>query len=107
MVKLPTHYQGYKHDDGLSRPIRKVNYAESFSYNSQSYKLLSYLTLMHRIFSLEYFMGRNNSPGLDVLELEDSILTGRLYWEKDKDQGLPPAGSEQSISDIVINRIVN
>lgn len=63
---------------------------------------------MYRIFNLEYFMGRNNSPGLDVLEMEDSILTGRLYWEKDKDLGLSTSNnSDQAITDIVINRIIN
>lgn len=30
-------------------------------------------------------MGRNNSPGLDILEMEDKILTGRPYWEKTKE----------------------
>lgn len=43
---------------------------------------------MLRVFNLEYMMGRNNSPGLDVLEMEDHILTGRLYWEKERESSL-------------------
>jgi hypothetical protein len=43
------------------------------------------MTLIYRIFHLEYIMGRNNSPGLDILELEDHILNGRNYWADKKD----------------------
>ena len=65
--------------------------------------LLNYLVLLQRIFALEYLMGRNNSPGLDVLEMEDHVLTGRQYWDKKEsaDEQL-----ELSLSDRVINRIV-
>ena len=38
-------------------------------------------------------MGRNNSPGVDVLEMEDHILTGRSYWDKLKE---PVANQDQS-----------
>ena len=69
---------------------------------------MNYLVLVLRIFNLEYLMGRNNSPGLDVLEMEDHILTGRLYWEKYKENAYQNVDySNQAISDIVINRIVN
>ena len=53
-------------------------------------------------------MGRNNSPGLDVLELENSVLTGRPYWDKSKEFEMnPDYKKDESISDRVINKIVS
>lgn len=43
-------------------------------------RLLEYLTLVLRIFTLEYYMGRNNTPGQMMLEMENKILTGREFW---------------------------
>jgi hypothetical protein len=62
-----------------------VYIGEAYSYNSLAFKVLSYMTLIYRVFQLEYLMGRNNSPGVDILELEDNVFSGRNYWNKTKD----------------------
>ena len=56
----------YKIEDASKQRygFRKVRFAEARNYgNKQVFKLLQYLTLILRIFTLEYLMGRNNSPG--------------------------------------------
>ena len=111
MVKIPNISIQYKQDEGILKPLRKVAFTETYSYSSQCLKLLHYLTLLSRILNLEYLMGRNNSPGLDVLEMEDQVLSGRLYWEKDKELGFSSKASagaaDLGTSDRVINKIVN
>lgn len=41
---------------------------------------MQYLTLILRIFTLEYLMGRNNTPSRQILEMEQKVLTGREFW---------------------------
>lgn len=43
--------------------IRKVNFDKYYNYLSIPYKFLTYLTLIERIFTMEYFKGKYNSPG--------------------------------------------
>lgn len=63
--------------------FRKVRFAEAYNYgNKQIFRLLQYLTLILRIFTLEYLMGRNNSPGRQILEMEEKVMTGREFWTK-------------------------
>ena len=51
--------------------LRKVNFLEAHTYGHKDiFRLLEYMTLILRIFTLEYIMGRNNSPGKQVLEME-------------------------------------
>lgn len=51
-------------------------------------------------------MGRNNSPGIDVLELEDHIFSGRAYWDKSKEITFE-YNSDISVSERVINKIIS
>jgi len=61
--------------------FRKVNFMEAREYcHRPILRLLEYLTLILRIYTLEYLMGRNNTPGLQMLEMEQKILTGREFW---------------------------
>ena len=58
--------QMYKIEEGSRQKygFRKVNYRNSKNYCSRDiFKLLQYTTLILRIFTLEYLMGRNNVPG--------------------------------------------
>jgi len=62
---------------------RKVNFRESYEYGDKDiFKLLSYTSLILRIFTLEYLMGRNNTPGRMILEMEQKVLTGRAFWSE-------------------------
>lgn len=61
--------------------FRKVNFKEARDYwNRPILQLLEYLTLILRIYTLEYLMGRNTTPGHQMLEMETKILTGREFW---------------------------
>ena len=61
--------------------FRKVNFMEAMNYSGRPIlRLLEYVTLILRIFTLEYYMGRNNTPGHMMLEMENKILTGREFW---------------------------
>jgi len=61
--------------------FRKVNFLEAQNFEHHDiFRLLEYLTLVLRIFMLEYLMGRNNSAGAQVLEMEHKVLTGREFW---------------------------
>ena len=76
-----------------------------------TYKLLHYFTLIHRIFYLEYLMGRNNTPAIDILDLEDHVLTGRAYWnDKAKEQAAQLLNDftnpAEGISEKVIRKIM-
>jgi len=43
--------------------FRKVIFAEANDYGGKDiFRLLEYMTLILRIFTLEYLMGRNNAP---------------------------------------------
>ena len=44
--------------------FRKVNFLNSYDYGDKDiFRLLQYVSLTLRIFTLEYLMGRNNTPG--------------------------------------------
>jgi hypothetical protein len=62
------------------RPFRKVTLQEPQNHNSQTFKLLNYISLLYRTVKLEYLMQRNSTQGLQVLEVEDHIMNGRAYW---------------------------
>ena len=54
---------------------------QSYDYgNRDIFRLLTYISLTLRIFTLEYLMGRNSSPGRMVLEMEKKVLTGQEFW---------------------------
>ena len=52
-------------------------------------------------------MGRNNSPGLDILELEDYVLTGRNYWDRSKDLSYDQVSDDMTIAEKVIAKITS
>ena len=61
--------------------FRKVTFLQSYDYgNRDIFRLLTYISLTLRIFTLEYLMGRNSSPGRMVLEMEKKVLTGQEFW---------------------------
>ena len=61
--------------------FRKVTFLQSYDYgNRDIFRLLTYMSLTLRIFTLEYLMGRNSSPGRMILEMEKKILTGQEFW---------------------------
>jgi hypothetical protein len=52
----------------------------------------------------EYIIGRNNQPSIEILELEDKVLTGRNYWDIVKEINYAEVDENQiSIPDRVIN----
>lgn len=73
----------YKMEAKSSRKygFRKVNFKEARDYGHHPImQLLEYVTLILRIYNLEYFMGRNNTPGKQMLEMEQKVITGREFW---------------------------
>jgi len=61
--------------------FRKVNFAEASDYGGKDiFRLLEYMTLILRIFTLEYLMGRNSTPGRQIIEMENKVTTGREFW---------------------------
>ena len=58
-----------------------MTFAQSYDYGHRDiFRLLTYMSLVLRIFTLEYLMGRNSSPGRMVLEMERKVLTGQEFW---------------------------
>lgn len=56
-------------------------FAEANDYGGKDiFRLLEYMTLILRIFTLEYLMGRNNTPCKQIVEMEKKVLTGREFW---------------------------
>lgn len=63
--------------------LRKVYFKEAYAYgHKESFNLLCYISLILKIFNLEYFMGRNSCPGLLVNELESQVNCGLEFWNK-------------------------
>jgi hypothetical protein len=71
----------YKLDSKQNYGFRKVNFKDSYDYGHKDiFRLLQYTSLILRIFTLEYLMGRNNTPGRQILEMEQKVLTGQEFW---------------------------
>lgn len=63
--------------------MRKVAFSEAYAYGRHdSFKLLQYFTLLLRILNLEYLMGRNSTPGVQTMEMEAAVMSGRDFWSK-------------------------
>lgn len=62
---------------------RLVSFKEAANFSSAQTEVLQYSTILLQILSLEYLMGRNHSPGSQVLELEDAVASGRAPWAND------------------------
>ena len=109
MCKHPTEIkERYKVDEGMKHQLRKVDFAEAYPYGGPVYKMLHYYFMLARIFKLEYLIGRNNASAIEVLEMEDNILTGRPYWTKLRQLIQPELNSEDaSAAERVINKIMN
>ena len=61
--------------------FRKVTYSEALDYGGLDiFRLLEYMTLILRIFTLEYLMGRNSTPGRQLFEMEQKVMSGREFW---------------------------
>ena len=63
-----------------SRPIAFKN---AYQYKSAALDLMQYYSLMLQTVSLEYLMGRNHTPGSQILALEGKVLTGQEFWKAD------------------------
>ena len=74
MYKIePTQRYGY----------RKVSFKEADEYaEKKSFRLLQYMTLILRIFNLEYYMSRNSVNGKQVLDMENCTRTGMEFWSR-------------------------
>jgi hypothetical protein len=62
---------------------RLVSFKEALNYSKAQTEVLQFSSILLQIVSLEYLMGRNHSPGAQVLELEDSVSAGRAPWTTD------------------------
>ena len=75
--------QMYRIDAKQKFGYRKVNFKEAYDYDEKkSFKLLQYVTLILRIFNLQYIMGRNTLPAQQILEMENSVRIGKEFWNK-------------------------
>lgn len=50
-------------------------------YDIFTFKLLTYFTMLYRVFKLEYFIWKSSSKTLDILELEKYVYNGADYWK--------------------------
>ena len=58
-----------------------MNFDKAHDYGQRDiFRLLTYTSLILKIFTLEYLMGRNNTPSRQILEMEQKIMTGREFW---------------------------
>lgn len=80
--RMPKYLEqpGYVVPEGQTHGIRKVNFHGATNYETDSYKLLCYLTLCLRVFTLIYIMARNATESSMMLELERKIFSGRPFW---------------------------
>jgi hypothetical protein len=71
--------------------------------------MLQFCSLLLQIVSIEYLMGRNNSPGEQILELEGSALSGRPIWDVKPNISAPDSAEEtlRYAPDRVITKIMH
>jgi len=62
---------------------RHVGFKEVYDYSKTQTNILQFTSILLQILSLEYLMGRNHSPGAQVLALEDSVAAGTAPWTGD------------------------
>jgi hypothetical protein len=69
----------------LEIPIREVNTFNDLdsciNYETFMFKLLTYYSMIYRIFKLEYFTCKTSAKALDVLHLERYVYNGSDYWK--------------------------
>ena len=82
------HYDPDDHEDNMiggEADVYKMNSHHSFKgcikLDTFLYKMLSYYTLMYRIFKLEYFTNKASSNPIDFLDLERYVFSGSNYWK--------------------------
>jgi hypothetical protein len=85
---------------------REVHFTQATKHTSQSFKLLAYLKQVANIFQLEYFMGKTNAPGVEVLENECHTYSGRNYWDKARQVAMTAGEDGETVSERIINKIV-
>ena len=65
--------------------IYKLNSYHEFNgchkFDTFLYKMLTYYSLVYRIFKLEYFTCKSNASLIDVMDLERYVFNGRNYWK--------------------------
>jgi hypothetical protein len=93
-----------------SKSARPLSFNEAFDYSGLSWDLLSFFTNMLQAVSVEYLMGRNDAPGVQVLNLESKVLSGEVFW---KPEGFYHEDDERlqenlnSIPERVVAKIMN
>lgn len=50
-------------------------------YDTFMFKLLTYYSMLYRIFKLEYFVSKSGAKPLDILHLERYVYNGSDYWQ--------------------------
>lgn len=70
--------------DGFA-DIYKMNSFHYFrgciKFDTFMFKMLTYYSLVYRIFKLEYFTCKANSSAIDILDLERYVYNGSDYWK--------------------------
>jgi hypothetical protein len=62
----------------------KKRFKEAYDYSGKTYDVLVYMFLVHNIFDLQYFMWKLNSTGKDIYSLENTVMSGQLFWTDEK-----------------------
>lgn len=85
---------------------RLVSFREALNYSNAQTEVLQFSALLLQILSLEYSMGRNHSPGAQILELEDSVASGRAPWAKDPTKAALEAPEDVSALRNATSRVI-
>ena len=80
-----------------------ANFTQAYTYSGKAFETLVYMTLVHNIFVMEYTICKLNSGGKDILNMENQVLNGQMFWrnpsiKSDSGYGIDTNENEQEVS---------
>lgn len=87
----------------MKEGIVSANFTQAYTYSGKAFETLVYMTLIHNIFVMEYTICKLNSGGKDILNLENQVLNGQMFWrdpsiKSESDYGIDTDENEQEVS---------
>ena len=101
---LSKQFKQFKNsEDFVKDGIVSANFTQAYTYNGKAFETLVYMTLVHNIFFMEYTICKLNSGGKDILNMENQVLNGQMFWRdpsirSDSDYGIDTDENEQEVS---------
>lgn len=79
------HQPHFTQANDLEESIRDMNTHDDLNnllnFETFTFKLLSYYSMLYRVFKLEYFTTKSSAKALDILHLERYVYNGSDYWK--------------------------